>query len=356
MSRIYLNNLTQVKKVGDTLYIAKNNVQDSSSSELVTALPLGYIFTYPFSVPPDGCIIANGAEYSRELYSDLWAYYSSKTECTKTDDEWQSIASANNGYCPYFSSGDGSSTFRVPKFAPYQQLAISAANAGMYHQAGLPNITASYRPNANVSAFRETPAVSGAFKVSEETIIGNYGVGYAPLGAAAPRDLLIDASECSPVYGRSDIVQPESHEWIVCVVAYGKITNVGETDVSAVMQAIGVVQSNMATLLPNTTPHIVEVWNDEATFGRYRLYSDGWLEQYGFTYVTDSATIVSLYKEYKDTKYDIKVTQSLNQRGEWLSNFIVVEPETSTTGFTVSNGGTINNNAFYWSTKGYIKE
>lgn len=61
----------------------------------------------------------NGSTYSRELYSDLWNLIQTKG-WYKPESEWQQIASANGGYCPWYSDGDGSTTFRTPKFAPYQ--------------------------------------------------------------------------------------------------------------------------------------------------------------------------------------------------------------------------------------------
>lgn len=47
---------------------------DSKAEEALskTGLPLGHIYLWPFSTPPDGSIQLNGSTYSRELYSDLW--------------------------------------------------------------------------------------------------------------------------------------------------------------------------------------------------------------------------------------------------------------------------------------------
>ena len=49
----------------------------------------------------------------------------------------------------------------------------------------------------------------------------------------------------SEIYGSSDTVTPESHDWIVCVVAFGTATNVGSVDVANVMSAVGQVQSEV---------------------------------------------------------------------------------------------------------------
>ena len=232
---------------------------------VAAGLPLGHFFTWPFSTPPDGSIVVNGATYSRTLYADLWSYISSKSDWVKTESEWQSIASANGGYCPYYSDGDGSTTFRVPKFAPYQQIALSSASAGTYHEAGLPNTTGFF--SATIPDNHSYTA-QGVFSGSSRPA-GSLGpASFKPGGNANPTAPLygydFSLSKASPIYGKSTTVQPESNEWIVCVVAYGRATNVGNVDVSNVMSAVGTVQSDLTNYLPLTGGNIT---------GAIRLYA-----------------------------------------------------------------------------------
>lgn len=215
---------------------------------VAAGLPLGHFFTWPFSTPPDGSIVVNGATYSRTLYADLWSYISSKSDWVKTESEWQSIASANNGYCPYYSDGDGSTTFRVPKFAPYQQIALSSASAGTYHEAGLPDIQGTV--GGTDWAFMPNGFRNGCF---EESILNiSRSATGEPMGVSSLAQIKFKASNYSLIYGNSDTVQPESNEWIVCVVAYGRATNVGNVDVANVMSAVGAVQSNLTNYLTTT--------------------------------------------------------------------------------------------------------
>lgn len=53
---------------------------------------------------------------------------------------------------------------------------------------------------------------------------------------------VFDASRSSSIYGNSTTVQTESHDWIVCVVAFGTATNVGSVDVANVMSAVNQTQ------------------------------------------------------------------------------------------------------------------
>lgn len=229
---------------------------DSKAEEALskTGLPLGHIYLWPFSTPPDGSIQLNGSIYNRELYSDLWDLIQAKG-WYKPEAEWQSIASTNNGYCPWYSDGDGSTTFRTPKFAPYQKINLTTENIGKYYSAGLPNIDGSISGNIC------TPNTKDGALVTEKTSSGN--IQYQENGSFHQNTVTFDASLSNPIYGNSTTVQPESHDWIVCVVAFGKATNVGSVDVANVMSAVNQVQSEIKIVLPvgsviafamNTTP------------------------------------------------------------------------------------------------------
>ena len=186
-------------------------------------LPRGHLFAWPFLTPPDGCIQCNGMTYSRTLYADFFAYANSK-RWVKTEAEWNKIASANGGFCPYYSDGDGSTTFRTPKFAPFMQIAIASGGVGVYNKAGLPNITGDL-PVGEHNTVVDYP-MSGAFYQDGTN---------THRGLATDSDnqqAHFDASRSNPIYGRSTTVQPESHGWMICVVVVGKATNIGSVDMA----------------------------------------------------------------------------------------------------------------------------
>ena len=231
---------------------------DSKAEEALskTGLPLGHIYLWPFSTPPDGSIQLNGSTYSRELYSDLWNLIQTKG-WYKPEAEWQSIASANGGYCPWYSDGDGSTTFRVPKFAPYQKLALASSDAGKYYNAGLPNITGHFSATDNVCLNGNSTATPKVFYINDGCFSSINGAGARALVPNHTINTYIDnrtitfrASSSNNIYGNSDTVQPESNDWIVCVVAFGKATNVGSVDVANVMSAVNQVQSKIEMILP----------------------------------------------------------------------------------------------------------
>lgn len=272
-------------------------------SKLGTVRPLGFHYLHPYGTVPADSIICNGATYSRALYKDFFDYITTQG-WVKTEAEWQEIATRDNGFCPFYSSGDGSTNFRTPKFAPYQQVAMGVAQTTTYHQAGLPNITGYW--NTRGPEMTENPA-GGAFSTEEGS--EDYGYGHSK-GGLSPK-LKIDASRSSPIYGRSSTVQPESHEWVMCVVAYGIATNVGSVDIQNVMSAVNAVQAQVGEI-PTPKAYVTKTWRSEAQW--YRRWSDGWLEQGGrlelevWTGGDNPSRTFSLPTAFSNTTYTTVVT------------------------------------------------
>ena len=208
-------------------------------SKLGTVRPLGFHYLHPYGTVPADSIICNGATYSRALYKDFFDYITTQG-WVKTEAEWQEIATRDNGFCPFYSSGDGSTNFRVPRFAPYQQIAIASGNAGTYHQAGIPNITGRSDLGGIYSNISFSGAIATVFNEGDAT-----GATHVNAGGEQRVKLTFDASNSNSIYGRSDTVQPESHEWVMCVVAYGVATNVGAVDIQNVMSAVNAVQASI---------------------------------------------------------------------------------------------------------------
>ena len=287
-------------------------------------LPLGHIFAWPFPTAPDGCIILNGSTYDRTLYADLFAYVKSKG-WTKTDAEWQNIAQANNGFCPWYSEGDGSTNFRTPKFAPYQKIALASGDAGKYYEAGLPDATFPI-PTAEV---RHT--VTGG---PENIYTGRH---------VANQSL----SKINSIYGNSTTVTPESHDWIVCVVAFGKATNVGSVDVANVMSAVGQLQAN-----PNLqgTAHLVETWKSSDGSSWYRKWSDGWIEQGG---PMSSNENVTFHVAFSNTNYYVDVTWNGGKSANFYASDWKITKSSNTYFKTSATTNGINVHGLCWYACGY---
>lgn len=276
------------------------------SSDIKPMLPLGHLFAWPYQTPPDGAIQCNGATYNRALYKDFFDYATSRG-WVKSETEWQSIARAHGGYCPYYSQGDGSTTFRTPKFAPFMQVAIASEDVGKYYMAGLPNITG----RSDLGGIYSCVNFSGALLTKK-----NAGDAISATHSEAVGDqktkITFDASWSNSIYGRSGTVQPESNVWMICVVVASQATNIGSVDVGNVMSAVAQVQATVSAVeakpILNAKAYITETWSNNTSW--YRKYSDGWIEQGGeFAKPRDTNVTVTFPVAFKNTKYTISTSQ-----------------------------------------------
>ena len=280
-------------------------------------LPLGHLFAWPFQTPPDGAIQCNGAEYNRALYADFFAHASSKG-WVKTEAEWQQIASANGGFCPWYSDGDGSTTFRTPKFAPFMQVAIASSSVGSYHQAGLPDHVHAFLyvqgwGQGSDGTPRMHPKNTSSTWVSQNTEL---------------------ASGSNPIYGRTDTVQPESNEWMICVVVAGQATNLGSVDVANVLGAVAQVQADVSTKVDASLPHVIDK-GESGEIG-WRVWSDGLIEQWlnsssGDLKLNTQNKTFTFVKPYSNDRY------ALVGVGVQIENTAAQNVAKTATGFTTSS-------------------
>lgn len=284
-------------------------------SKLGSIRPLGFHYLHPYGTVPADSIVCNGATYSRALYKDFFDYITTQG-WVKTEAEWQEIAKKDNGFCPFYSSGDGSTNFRTPKFAPYQKPALASDSVGKYHQAGLPNTTGSVSVSGSENDLSRT---SGTFVNS----------------------------------GRSSTVQPASHKWVVCVVAYGVATNVGSVDIQNVMSAVNAVQANITQVeqdvaqFPRPKAYVTTTWIKGT--GWYRIWSDGFIEQGG--HGTGGACTFNKPFSNKDYTFNVQPSSGYSNHPDWIAAYEKRPSRTKTgTGISWYEGG---DQGWDWRASGY---
>lgn len=197
-------------------------------------VPVGHeYFTFNPNVP-QGSLPLFGGEYSRETYSALWSWVQQQTGYLKTEAEWQTLATANNGNVPFYSDGDGSTTFRVPALKCYIKAADgTVTEVGSYYAAGLPNITGSqlmgWHDSSAVSLIISNTQHTGAFvSPTNQPITNQKRAGAATLDlGTSPNTLNFDASAFNSIYGNSNTVTPETVVGLWLVKAYGVIQDTG---------------------------------------------------------------------------------------------------------------------------------
>lgn len=169
------------------------------SNFVANGLPVGFeYFTINKNIRT-GSLPLLGGLYSRELYADLWSWVQEQPGYLISESEWQSKSQANNGNVPFYSSGDGSTTFRVPSLKCWVKSGKSITEVGSYLEAGLSNI---------------------------ESVTNELNTGEYPRSGA-----FFDASKPNPIHGNRDEATPESIVGLYCVIAFSTISNTGNLDI-----------------------------------------------------------------------------------------------------------------------------
>ena len=236
-------------------------------------LPVGHEFFTTNPNIPAGCIPLLGGEYSRTAYADLWAWVQTQEGYLLEESAWQSKATANGGNVPFYSTGDGITTFRVPSLKCWVKGANGIEEVGSYLSAGLPIL-----PDMSHTHERGTMNITGVitYITADTNNISNSG--YPTTGAfrwsneaysqraslasgTGSRDLNFDASRSwtgetssasltrtTDIYGNSDTVQPKSIVGMWLVKAYGTVTNVGNTDVANIAQGLTELENRVTPI------------------------------------------------------------------------------------------------------------
>ncbi|EPE1366926.1 tail fiber domain-containing protein [Escherichia coli] len=174
-------------------------------------------FTQPYDVLSDGQLL------KRADYPDLWAY--AQMVSPIPDATWVSDYRQRGKY----STGDGSTTFRVPDRNGVQSASVAGLFArgdgggvfstGTVAQSGLPNITASlgfHGSQANGTGNTALSSVGGAF--SSNSPQNGYSLQERNTAAQSLGSALFDASRAHAVYGRNTTEVVPNHfvgVWVI---------------------------------------------------------------------------------------------------------------------------------------------
>lgn len=219
------NPVVSVEEKEGNIEVTKSNGDKNTID--IAKLPVGYeFFTFKPAVQT-GVLQYLGGEYSRETYKDLWKWVQTQPDYLISESEWQEKAAANNGNVPFYSTGDGSTTFRVPSIKCWVKGAAETGEIGKYLPAGIPNVKGGAGVSSASYSNTHYGTLDNAFALGETTTLGlNAG------SVIALYNGTFDASRCSSVYGNADTVQPESIVGVWCVKAFGTVSNIGNQDVA----------------------------------------------------------------------------------------------------------------------------
>lgn len=185
-------------------------------------LPVGFEYYVPYSELDSGQLIRDGQIVSRSVYKDLWDFVQKHPSLLLTEEQWQAELSANEGVVNnYYSSGDGSTTFRLPK-------------AGVIE---LPVITTK---NINKFSTDTQRNISGQFTSHSISNLGEIGDGY---GKNYP--IYFDASRSVGTEHTGSEVKPKTITKLAVVQAFGRVINTGTLDINDLVNDVNnLIQSN----------------------------------------------------------------------------------------------------------------
>lgn len=291
------------------------NDDKNPGNVIIASLPIGYEF---FSMSPynkpflENALPLIGGTHKRNTYIDLWNWVQTQTGYCISDEKWLELSEANNGNVPYYSYGDGSTTFRVPSVKCWVKGTDGNTDKiGKYLPDGLPNITGTFTGNTNDGS----TYFSGALYIKDSsTKTGADGQSGAGI-------IGFDASKSNTIYGKSKYVQPKTIVGRWYVWAFGAITNVGNQDLAEISSSFTYLETKInsmpftarATTIgkASITKPAVVVKTYRKNTSWYRVWSDGWIEQGGYCTGSGYAErTVSLYEAFSDTNYAVFVTGS----------------------------------------------
>ena len=243
---------------------AKWKVKKFSTLNVGNGIPVGFEYISMNPNIPQGSLPLFGGVYDREIYSDLWAWVQQQAGYVISDEEWQGLFYTNDGNVPFYSIGDGNSTFRVPSISCWVRGASGIEEVSSYLQAGLPSL-----PDMSHTHTRGTMNITGSFTSGPDSydltnnITANCTGAFSSAKASFNKNRIstnnnekawtatFDASKSwtgetskftpeinDTFYGTASTVQPKTLVGMWLVKAYGTITNVGNIETSNLLQLV----------------------------------------------------------------------------------------------------------------------
>lgn len=206
----------------------------------VIELPVGFEYYVPYSELDSGQLIRDGKIVSRSVYKDLWDFVQKHPSLLLTEEQWQAELSANEGIVNnYYSSGDGSTTFRLPKAGVIELPVITAEGLNKFSTDTQRNISGSI---TRVDTIGKTQVSNGALlaKVTDiSSSVNNSGNWSNTITIDS------DASRSVGTEHTGSEVKPKTITKLAVVQAFGRIINTGTLDINDLVNDVNnLIQSN----------------------------------------------------------------------------------------------------------------
>lgn len=203
-------------------------------------LPAGFEYYVHYSELDSGQLIRDGQIVSRSVYKDLWDFVQKHPSLLLTEEQWQAELSANEGVVNnYYSSGDGSTTFRLPKAGVIELPVITAEELNKFSTDTQRNILGSI---TQVDTIGKTQVSNGALlaKVTDiSSSVNNNG------NWSNTITIDFDASRSVGTEHTGSEVKPKTITKLAVVQAFGRVINTGTLDINDLVNDVNnLIQSN----------------------------------------------------------------------------------------------------------------
>ncbi len=232
--------ITRVENVEGAVKTINGGKPDANGNVSVSGKSVGDQWISVDGTIPQGGLTFNGNEISRSIYADLYNYVVAQGRVI-TESAWQSMYSTNNGNVPYYSSGDGSTTFRLPTFKSYPHFV--ASGAGKYTKASsLDHIHAFGSNNANNQGSFIATNASTSYRLA--TSSGTRGWNGSGGGGGYNGDASTFSANMVTSLPRESLTpNPESTDILVGVIALVSASADSNTSLSDVLEAVEALES-----------------------------------------------------------------------------------------------------------------
>jgi hypothetical protein len=204
-------------------------------------LPVGFEYYVPYSELDSGQLIRDGQIVSRSVYKDLWDFVQKHPSLLLTEEQWQAELSANEGIVNnYYSSGDGSTTFRLPKAGVIELPVITAEGLNKFS-------TDSFKSHNHENI---TEPISGKIlnpiywnTTDNGAILNNANIKSQNSGSLTPYFAPLSGTNITNVGGTE--TKPKTITKLAVVQAFGRVINTGTLDINDLVNDVNnLIQSN----------------------------------------------------------------------------------------------------------------
>lgn len=200
-----------VKAYSSTTEISDTNIQ-TLLEKAGEGFAIGDIKFSFAKVVPNGWLRCDGNLYQRSEYPDLYQWATDNNYLV-SEETWQSTKTANDGgSVGYFSSGDGSTTFRVFNIVDFVRADASASNTGTYQTDTMRDISGSF--NAMGVEYSTT---NMAFTGSVTIEPGTYNTGGGHTRDANDANVIFNPATAIGAAHVSTEIQPK-HLKLACLI------------------------------------------------------------------------------------------------------------------------------------------